>query len=122
MIKKNGDVQVENVESQPCQECNAVVGEPCRDYCTARPEGSSFVSYTYTELQAKLIIDRYNARVKPDFAVTVPHVLFDSDNFDENLMINGHEDVEVSAHHSLSGHTELVTYYVSDFEPLKGSE
>ena len=37
MMKNNVDVQVENVESQPCQECNAVVGEPCRDYCTARP-------------------------------------------------------------------------------------
>jgi len=71
--------------------------------------------YTYTQEQGQEIIDRYNARVKPEFHVTEPWTLMMGDDFDEVLFANGQVDVEISAFYSISGHTELVTYYRDDF-------
>jgi len=80
------------------------------------------MNYTYTVEQAKTIVDRYNERVKQQYWTSDAAAVINRDYFDDDLFADGKADVEIREWNSLSGRTELIRFYVSDFEPLEGSE
>ena len=80
------------------------------------------MNYTYTVEQAKTIVDRYNERVKQQYWTSDAAAVINRDYFDDDLFADGKADVEIREWISASGRTELIRFYVSDFQPLEGSE
>ena len=80
------------------------------------------VCYTLAgEGKLERFIQRYNRLVRPEFQVdkTNAWTIHDSDEFDDDLYINGEVSVEISQFESLSGHTTTVTYYPEDFDEME---